>query len=58
MAKGGGMASETTLHQKGMKNKSPPCEDASMKCKGGSVNDEATRKETAKTSGTLGPRNA
>jgi hypothetical protein len=48
----GGMSAETTLRQKGMKTRSaePP---GKMKM-GGSVNDEATRKETAPTPKTLG----
>ena len=60
MKKGGhgGMAAETTLHQKGMKDRSPKAVDASMKCKGGSVNGEPTRKGTAPTPKTLGPREA
>jgi hypothetical protein len=52
----GSMASETTLHQKGMQNRSPSATDASTKCKGGSVNAEPTRSSVAKTPGTLGPR--
>ena len=48
----GGMASETTLHQKGMKTRgSDPPGKMPMK---GSVNDEATRKETAPTPRTIG----
>jgi hypothetical protein len=43
---------------KGLQNRSPKDGDASMKCKGGSVNSEATREGTAKTPGTLGPRTA
>ena len=46
--------SETTLKQKGMKDRSPKAPSA--KLKGGSVNSETTRKKTAKTPGTLGPR--
>ena len=52
----GSMAAETRIHQKGMKTREPAAVDASMKCKGGSVNDESTRKETAATPKTLGPR--
>jgi hypothetical protein len=52
----GGMAAETKLHQKGMQVRSPSASDASTKCKGGSVNSEPTRKSTAPTPGTLGPR--
>jgi hypothetical protein len=53
----GSMASETTLHQKGMHVKMPNPSDASTRCKGGSVND-GTRKETAPTPKSLGPREA
>jgi hypothetical protein len=52
----GGVASETTLHQKGMKTHAPDSHDASMRVKGGSVNAETTRSETAPTPKTLGPR--
>ena len=52
----GSMASETTLHQKGMKTREPAAVDASMKCKGGSVNNDTTRKEVAPQPKTLGPR--
>lgn len=51
-------AAQTTLHQKGMKKTSPSASDASTKCRGGSVNSEPTRSETAKTPGTLGGREA
>lgn len=54
----GSMASQTTLHQKGMKVRSPSASDASMKCRGGSVNNDTTRKSTAPTPKTLGPREA
>lgn len=54
----GSMASETTLHQKGMQKREPSASDASTRCKGGSVNNEATRRETAPTPKTLGPREA
>jgi len=54
----GSMASETTLHQKGMKTREPSATDASTRCRGGSVNNEATRKDTAPTPKTLGPREA
>lgn len=47
---------ETTLRQKGMKDRSPKAPHE--KPKGGNVNSETTRKETAKTPATLGPRNA
>ena len=52
----GSMAAETKIHQKGMKVRSPSATDASTRCKGGSVNDSPTRKETAATPKTLGPR--
>ena len=52
----GSMAAETKIHQKGMKDRSPQPVDASMRCKGGSVNNDTTRKETAPSPGTLGPR--
>lgn len=52
----GGSASESTLHQKGMKTQAAEPSDASTKCKGGSVNAEATREKTAKTPQGLGPR--
>lgn len=42
----------------GLTTNSPPSSDASMKKSGGSVNDDATRKDTAKSPGTIGPRNA
>lgn len=48
---------ETTLRQKGMKNHSPANPDASMTCKGPSVDADATRKEVAR-SHSLGPREA
>lgn len=53
-----GSASETTLHQKGMKTQAAEPSDASTRAKGGSVNDEATREKTAKTPKGLGPRTA
>ncbi len=43
---------------KGLTKSSPKAEDASTKCKGGSVNEGATREGTAKTPKTLGPREA
>ena len=49
---------KTHIHPKGMKDKAAKFPDKSMGCKGGSVNSEVTRKETAKTPATLGPRNA
>ena len=61
MAKGskssGGTAAETTLKQKGMTDRSAKVPDASMRCKGGSVNANPTRKEVAR-SHSLGPRTA
>ena len=54
----GSMAAETKIHQSSMKNRSPEPVDASMKRSGGSVNSETTRKETAPTPKTLGPRSA
>lgn len=58
MSKGEQGAAQSTLHQKGMTNRAPKNPDSSMRCKGGSVNAEATRKDTAKTPGSLGPREA
>ena len=52
----GGTAAETTLHQRSMKVREPAAVDASMRCKGGSVSSETTRKEVAHTPKTLGPR--
>ena len=52
----GSMAAETTLHQKGMQTRMPSATDASTRCKGGSVNDESTRKEVAPTPKTIGDR--
>ena len=52
----GSMASETTLHQRGMKKREPEAVDASMRCKGSSVNSDTTRKEVAPQPKTLGPR--
>ena len=54
----GGMASQTKIHQSGMKVRSPSAVDASMKCKGGSVDRDTTRSSTAATPKTLGPREA
>ena len=54
----GTMAAETRIHQKGMKVRSPEPVDASMRPKGGSVNNDTTRKETAATPQTIGPRSA
>ncbi len=50
----GGKGSGSIL--KGLKTRSPSVDDASRKVKGGSVNDGATRSETAKTPATIGPR--
>lgn len=52
----GGMAAETSLRQKGMKDSSPDSVDASMKLGKASVNEGATRSETAPTPKTLGDR--
>lgn len=54
----GSKAAETTLHQKGMKVHAPEPHDASTRCKGGSVNDGATRSETSPQPNSLGPREA
>lgn len=54
----GGTHAETTLHQRSMKVREPSASDASTQCKGGSVNSAPTRKETAPTPRTLGPREA
>lgn len=51
-------AAETSLKQKGMSTKSPSSPDASMKLGKASVNDDATRSETAPTPKTLGERTA
>lgn len=52
------IASETTLHQKGMIRNEPNAVDASTRTHGRTVDDEATRGSTAATPGTLGPRAA
>ncbi len=44
--------------QEGMQSTSVPSTDESMKCKGGSVNDNPVRTDVAKTPKTLGPRTA
>lgn len=54
----GSMAAETKIHQRGMKMRAPEPVDASMRCKGGSVDSGATRESTAPTPKTLGPREA
>jgi hypothetical protein len=51
----GSTSVETKIHQSGMKVREPAAVDASMKHKGGSVN-EKTRTDTAATPKTLGPR--
>lgn len=53
----GGTAATTDL-KAGLKDRSAKASDASMKCKGGSVNDEPTRKAVAPTPKSLGPRSA
>ena len=52
----GSMAAETSLRQKGMKTMAPDSVDASMKLGKASVNEGATRSETAPTPKTLGDR--
>lgn len=52
------IATETTLHQKGMIRNEPNAVDASTRVHGRTVDDEATRSSTAPTPGTLGPRTA
>lgn len=42
----------------GLTTKSPKAVDASMKCKGGSVDSDTTRSATAPTPSTLGGRTA
>ena len=51
------MAESKSLHD-GLKTKSPPSTDASMKPPSGSVNTDAVRTSTAPTPKTLGPRTA
>ncbi len=60
MAKDSGTATGgmTGSMQDGMKSTSVPSSDESMKCKGGSVNDNPTRDSVAPTPATLGPRTA
>lgn len=53
----GGTAATTDLHA-GLTDRMPKSVDASMKLKGGNVDDDATRSSVAKTPGTLGPREA
>lgn len=55
---GDGHAAETRIHQRGMKTRMPAAVDSSMKCRGGSVNNDTTRKGVAATPRTLGPRQA
>jgi hypothetical protein len=52
------IAAETTLHQKGMIRNEPNAVDESTRCRGPSVDHEATRGSVAPTPGTLGPRHA
>lgn len=52
------MAAETSLRQKGMSTKSAEFPDASTKLGKASVNEGATRSETAPTPKTLGERTA
>ena len=52
----GSMAAETSLRQKGMKTRSAEFPDKSMGLGKASVNNDATRKETAPTPKTLGER--
>ena len=54
MAETGGMKGGDML--KGLSNKSPPAVDSSQKIKGGSVDSDTTRKETAQAQPTIGPR--
>ena len=56
MAKEGGMKGGDMLS--GLKDRSAKWPDSSTKCKGGSVNSEATRSETAPADKTIGPRTA
>ncbi len=55
---GDGHASEPTLHQKGMRNRSPEAVDKSTKMGSGSVNNNAVRTSVGKDAPNLGPRNA
>jgi hypothetical protein len=48
---------ETKIHQSGMKTRTDMVPDASMRCKGGSVNSDATRNDVAR-SHSLGGREA
>jgi len=50
------MAAETSIHQKGMRDRSVEPVDASMKLGKKSVNDEPTRSSTAPTPKTIGER--
>lgn len=52
----GGMKGGDML--KGLSRKNPKGVDASMSCKGGSVNSDATRGSVAPTPRTLGPRDS
>lgn len=57
MADSKGSASTTSLTE-GLVDRSAKDGDKSMACKGGSVNDNATRSSAATTPATLGPRTA
>lgn len=52
----GSMAADTSIHQKGMKTRSPDAVDKSMGLGRASVNDEATRSSVAPTPKTIGER--
>lgn len=52
----GSMAAETSVHQKGMRDRAAEPTDKSTRLGRGSVNDEATRSGVAKTPRTLGER--
>ena len=52
----GSMAAETSIHQKGMRDRSPEPVDKSMRLGKASVNDDTTRSGVAPTPKTLGER--
>lgn len=52
----GSMKSDTSIHQKGMRDRSPQPVDKSMRLGKASVNDDATRSGTAPTPKSLGER--
>ena len=52
----GGMAAQTDIHQKGMRDRAAEPVDKSMGLGKGSVNNDATRSSTAPTPKTLGER--